>query len=360
MTRRWLTNESGYCVGNDTAPSPPPPKRPTEKSLSNWFSERHHDNAICLRGGPECEVLHQLPDTNSRDAKRNSAAHIGDCCPAPMHVPNGFSPPLMDTSYRFVRTESYEVPTVSEIKAASVAVVELKFFYSKVNHDNFLGTNVSTAGYEEVLGLSMDGTANISQIAATIFETPPNKSYVPMELWWSEGRSDYQNVASEASRYWLCKDSSKCKDPYVLVQRLGFVMISDHGWSPGDDNHTTMGPCRYALPSTPNNDLAYRDNSYWRGRVWGPLNYLVFMGLSHPKYAQEPEIAAARKQLAMQSRQALMVEWLPKHHVHENLNPDTGLGDDVGTSNPMYHWGALLAFIEIVESGRFYPTHPSQ
>jgi hypothetical protein len=69
------------------------------------------------------------------------------------------------------------------------------------------------------------------------------------------------------------------------------------------------------------------------------------MGLAHPKYAAEPEIIAARKQLAIQSREALMVEWLPKHHVHENLNPDTGLGDDVGNSNPMYHWGALLSFI---------------
>ena len=77
---------------------------------------------------------------------------------------------------------------------------------------------------------------------------------------------------------------------------------------------------------------------------------------AHPKYANEPEIAAARKQLAIQSREALMVEWLPKHHVHENLNPDTGLGDDVGNSNPMYHWGALMSFIEIVESGRFYPS----
>ena len=175
-----------------------------------------------------------------------------------------------------------------------------------------------------------------------------------MELWWSEGRRDYQNVASKASRYLLCTDASKCQDPYVLVQRLGSVMIGDSGWTPGDDNHTTMGSCRYALPSTPNDDLAYRDNSYWRGRVWGPLNYLVYMGLSHPKYASEPEIAAARRQLAVQSRQALMVEWLPKHHVHENLNPDDGLGDDVGNSNPMYHWGALLAFIEVVESGRFY------
>lgn len=37
-----------------------------------------------------------------------------------------------------------------------------------------------------------------------------------------------------------------------------------------------------------------------------------------------PEIAEARKALATQSREALLVEWLGKHHVHENLNPDTG------------------------------------
>ena len=118
-------------------------------------------------------------------------------------------------------------------------------------------------------------------------------------------------------------------------------------------HEASLNPCKYALPSTPNDDPAYKDNSYWRGRVWGPLNLLVYMGLRHPKYAAHPDIAAARKQLAKQSREALMVEWLAKHHVHENLNPDTGLGDDVRNSNPMYHWGALLGFIEIWETGRF-------
>ena len=116
---------------------------------------------------------------------------------------------------------------------------------------------------------------------------------------------------------------------------------------------TELNPCRFALPSTPNDDPAYKDNHYWRGRVWGPLNLLVYMGLRHPKYASHPEIAAARKHLAIQSREALMVEWLPKHHVHENVNPDTGLGDDVRSSNPMYHWGALLGFIEMWETGHF-------
>lgn len=94
-------------------------------------------------------------------------------------------------------------------------------------------------------------------------------------------------------------------------------------------------------------------NRYWRGRLWGPLNFLVYMGLRHPRYANLPDVEHARKLLVNVSREALLVEWLPKHHVHENLNPQTGLGDDVSNSNPMYHWGALLTFLEIWESGRF-------
>jgi len=79
----------------------------------------------------------------------------------------------------------------------------------------------------------------------------------------------------------------------------------------------------------------------------------VYLGLRHPKYADLPEIRQARKMLVESSREALLVEWLPKHHVHENLNPQTGLGDDVGNSNPMYHWGALMTFLEIWEGGKF-------
>lgn len=114
---------------------------------------------------------------------------------------------------------------------------------------------------------------------------------------------------------------------------------------------TALSPCKYGLPSTPNNDLNYRDDNYWRGRVWGPLNLLVYIGLRHPKYAASAVVKEAREQLVKSSREALMVEWLMKHHVHENLNPDTGSGD--GSSNPMYHWGALLGFLEVWESGNF-------
>ena len=364
MTRRWLTNHSGYCLGNSSS-SPPSPPAPAHngQSLSTWWSSKYNDNAICIRGGVNCDkaAAARSLDTNTVAAKHHSAkadVHFGDCCPLPMHQKDGLAPPVLDPAYKFMRTESYLMPTHAEIAvAAGITLVELQMVYSKANQDNFLGTANASAlpGYNAVVGCSVDEQYNLSAIPARIFAEPPNASYVPMDLYWSEKRKDYQNVASIASRHWLCTQPSCGADFYVFVQRLGYVMIADGGWAPGKNNATTMGPCRYSLPSTPNDDPAYKDNSYWRGRVWGPLNYLVYMGLAHPKYANEPEIAAARKQLAIQSREALMVEWLPKHHVHENLNPDTGLGDDVGNSNPMYHWGALMSFIEVVESGRFYP-----
>ncbi len=28
------------------------------------------------------------------------------------------------------------------------------------------------------------------------------------------------------------------------------------------------------LPSIARNDVAYKDNVYWRGRIWGPMNFL--------------------------------------------------------------------------------------
>ena len=35
----------------------------------------------------------------------------------------------------------------------------------------------------------------------------------------------------------------------------------------------------YILPSIARNDPAYPDNDYWRGRIWAPMNYLVYRAL---------------------------------------------------------------------------------
>ena len=47
------------------------------------------------------------------------------------------------------------------------------------------------------------------------------------------------------------------------------------GDSSGSPAPGSVGPCRFGLPSTPNGDAAYRDNDYWRGRVWGPGGALL-------------------------------------------------------------------------------------
>ena len=108
--------------------------------------------------------------------------------------------------------------------------------------------------------------------------------------------------------------------------------------------------CPYAIPSISRSDPNFWDNTYWRGRIWGPLNLLVWLSLSHPKYAAMPRVASARKGLCAQAHAALMVEWREKHHVHENLNATNGQGCDVGNSNPFYHWGALSGYISMREA----------
>jgi putative isomerase len=100
----------------------------------------------------------------------------------------------------------------------------------------------------------------------------------------------------------------------------------------------------WVIPSTPRNDPAFKDQNYWRGRIWGPMNYLVYLGLRN---YEQPQV---REQLARKSLRLFQGEWSAKHHVHENYSAITGAGDDVTSSDPFYHWGALLALIEYVET----------
>jgi hypothetical protein len=100
----------------------------------------------------------------------------------------------------------------------------------------------------------------------------------------------------------------------------------------------------WVIPSTPRNDPAFKDQNYWRGRIWGPMNYLVYLGL------RNYDLAQVRDELAKKSVELFQKEWRTKHHVHENYNALTGTGDDVSSSDRFYHWGALLALIDYMEA----------
>ena len=114
----------------------------------------------------------------------------------------------------------------------------------------------------------------------------------------------------------------------------------------------------WVIPSIARNDSAFKDQDYWRGRIWGPMNYLVYLGLSNY------DDAAARKEFARKSYDLFLKEWKEKGHVHENYNALLGTGDDVSSSDRFYHWGALLGYVEYLEqnpsqSSKQVPSPPT-
>jgi glycogen debranching enzyme len=105
----------------------------------------------------------------------------------------------------------------------------------------------------------------------------------------------------------------------------------------------------WVIPAIERDDPAFKDQEYWRGRIWGPMNYLVYLGLS--RY-DDQDIAAARHELAQKSFALFSKEWAAKGHVHENYNATQGTGDDVTSSDRFYHWGALLGYMQYLEETR--------
>lgn len=116
-------------------------------------------------------------------------------------------------------------------------------------------------------------------------------------------------------------------------------MVNEHLLNPGE----FWG--EWVIPSIARSDPAFHDQDYWRGRIWGPMNYLVYLGL------RNYDLPAVRQQLAQKSLALFNQEWALNGHVHENYNANTGLGDDVTSSDRFYHWGALLGLIDYQENG---------
>ena len=102
----------------------------------------------------------------------------------------------------------------------------------------------------------------------------------------------------------------------------------------------------WVIPCSPRNDPAFKDNNYWRGRIWGPTNFLVYLGL------REYDCPEVRQELARKSNALLLKDWLARGYIYENWNSMTGEGDDVPNSDRFYHWGSLLGYISLLENGK--------
>ncbi|MBN2446717.1 MAG: hypothetical protein JXO22_08325, partial [Phycisphaerae bacterium] len=99
----------------------------------------------------------------------------------------------------------------------------------------------------------------------------------------------------------------------------------------------------YVIPAIARSDPAYHDNDYWRGRIWGPFNYLTCEGLRRYRF---DDVAT---DLATRSLNLFMDNWRRDGGVYENYNAETGAGGDVWNAARLYHWGGMLAFLGLQE-----------
>ena len=101
----------------------------------------------------------------------------------------------------------------------------------------------------------------------------------------------------------------------------------------------------WVIPAIARNVPGFQDQQYWRGRIWGPMNFLVYLGL------RNYDLPAARADLVERSSRLLMKSWESDRAVYENYNAITGRGNDVRSSDAYYHWGALLGVLSLLEKG---------
>ena len=99
----------------------------------------------------------------------------------------------------------------------------------------------------------------------------------------------------------------------------------------------------FMVPSVTRDDPAYPDNVYWRGRVWPPLNFLVYYGLRRYGFVDEAT------ELAQKSYAMFMAEWSAHRWCAENYNGDTGAARDQPDTDTFYAWGALLPLLAVSE-----------
>lgn len=167
------------------------------------------------------------------------------------------------------------------------------------------------------------------------------RAEVGLEGLWDEENGFYYNRRTDTGEF--SRRISPCNF-YALFSdsvspERARRMADEHYYNPEEFYGDWM------LPSIARNDPAFHDQTYWRGRVWAPLNFLVYLALVNT------DLDDVRKDLAKKSTAIFMKEWTEHRHVHENYNSITGEGCDVRNSDKFYHWGALLSVVALAEAG---------
>ena len=166
-----------------------------------------------------------------------------------------------------------------------------------------------------------------------------------LSVLWDEKSGIYRNKRTDTGEF---SEHISPTNFYPLLakapsQQQAERMIKEHLLNPEEFYGEWM------IPSISRNDTAFKSQNYWRGRIWGPMNYLVYMGLRNYEF---PE---ARRILAEKSASLMMENVKLNGYIYENYNAITGnyknLEEASYRGDKYYHWGALLGFIRLLEEG---------
>ncbi|HEX3008393.1 MAG TPA: trehalase family glycosidase [Bacteroidales bacterium] len=160
-----------------------------------------------------------------------------------------------------------------------------------------------------------------------------------LKTLWSEEKGIFLNKRTDTGSF---SETLSPANFYPLLTGIPTTeqatrMVKEHFLNPNEFYS------EWIMPSVSRNHPAFSDQNYWRGRIWAPMNFLVYVGLSNYN------LPDARKDLVKKSYNLLMQNWMEKNGVYENYNAITGYADDVSNSDPYYHWGALLGIMSFIE-----------
>jgi putative isomerase len=102
------------------------------------------------------------------------------------------------------------------------------------------------------------------------------------------------------------------------------------------------------VPGSDRGSSAASDNTYWRGRIWTPYNYLVYLGLRRvgaARWATELAISSYRH-IAQAQLQGLCPENFSQSSWEIDVDHDC---------EPQYTWGAMMAYLSSMEAAMVTP-----
>lgn len=151
---------------------------------------------------------------------------------------------------------------------------------------------------------------------------------IPFEILWTKEKKHSGSLFSERLTPMLFYPMiTEAPDSTKAVRLMENMLDSTLFW--GD----------YVIPTVSRNDPSFPGQGYWRGRIWPPTNYLVYLGIKN--YAPDKVVA----DFVLTSAKMAQDEWIKHGNLHENYSGITGEG--IGTA--AYCWGGLMQFMLLEE-----------